>query len=239
MSSELFFLTRQSPTLSRVNPSQPGSKTFGVEMATSLNEIRAVAENSEQLKVVLFDSVFNSFFVVYYDFLAKTGETNSSPGPTGLHPLPDMLVRLSGALVASVVKLRGASNPIRGSFEVGAGLVTGAHHAGRIPAAIGCSCAPESLLETDDIPGDLAEQNGYFNRSFADPELESFTDSLAGRIGAFDKQAFKENKFFMGLPGSSTEFDCATDMTACYVSVGRPSQQQIIKMLLRQVNYGW
>src|SRR5258705_5228939 len=38
----------------------------------------------------------------HYDFLAKLEETTSlPPGPTGLQPLPDMLVRLSRAPVVS------------------------------------------------------------------------------------------------------------------------------------------
>src|SRR5260370_38069916 len=60
------------------------------------------------LKVVVFDSAIDGFFMTHYDFLAPIEETTSlPPGPTGLQPLPDMLVRLSRAPVASIALIRG------------------------------------------------------------------------------------------------------------------------------------
>jgi hypothetical protein len=59
--------------------------------------------------VVVFDSAIPGFFLTHYDFLAKLEDTTSlPPGPTGLQPLPDMLVRLSRAPVVSIASIRDA-----------------------------------------------------------------------------------------------------------------------------------
>ena len=59
--------------------------------------------------MVVFDSAVEGYFLTHYDFLAKLEDTTSlPPGPTGLHPLPDMLVRLSRAPVVSITRSVGA-----------------------------------------------------------------------------------------------------------------------------------
>ena len=95
--------------------------------------------------MVVFDSAIDGFFMTHYDFLAKVEETTSlPPGPTGLQPLPDMLVRLSRAPVVSIASIRGRATgvgselalacdmrfasrerAILSQFEVGAGFVPG------------------------------------------------------------------------------------------------------------------
>jgi enoyl-CoA hydratase/carnithine racemase len=53
------------------------------------------------------------FFLTHYNFLAKLEDTTSLlPGPTGLSPLPDMLVRLSRAPVVSIVSIRGRATGV-------------------------------------------------------------------------------------------------------------------------------
>ena len=95
--------------------------------------------------MVVFDSAIEGFFLTHYDFLAKVEDTTSlPPGPTGLQPLPDMLVRLSRAPVVSIASIRGRATgvgselalacdmrfasrekAILSQFEVGAGIVLG------------------------------------------------------------------------------------------------------------------
>ena len=95
--------------------------------------------------------------MTHYDFLAKLEETTSLlPGPTGLQPLPDMLVRLSRAPVASIAAIRGratgvgselalacdmrfasSEKAILSQFEVGAGIVPGGGPMARLPRLIG------------------------------------------------------------------------------------------------------
>ena len=58
-----------------------------------MNEIVTALETDDRVKVVVFDSAVEGFFITHYDFLAKLEDSTSlPPGPTGLQALPDMLV---------------------------------------------------------------------------------------------------------------------------------------------------
>ena len=166
------------------------------------------------MKVVVFDSAVDGFFLTHYDFLAPLEDSAKiPPGPTGLQALPDMLVRLSRAPVVSIASIRGRATgvgselalasdmrfasrekAILSQWEVGAGLVPGGGPMARLPRLMGRGRALEVLLGADDIDGDLAERYGYVNRSLPDAELDGFVDALAMRIASFDKQAIADTK---------------------------------------------
>src|SRR5215831_6246019 len=101
-------LARHSPAYWRVTFDHPPLNIFGPETIPQLNEVITALETDEQVKVVVFDSAVEGFFLTHYDFLAKPEDTTSlPPGPTSLQPLPDMLVRLSRAPVVSIALIRG------------------------------------------------------------------------------------------------------------------------------------
>jgi len=228
--------------------------TSGPETIPQLNEIITELETDEQFKVVVFDSAVEGFFLTHYDFLAKPEDSASlPPGPTGLQPLPDMLVRLSRAPVVSIASIRGRATgvgselslasdmrfasrekAILSQWEVGAGLVPGGGPMARLPRLIGRGRALEVLLGADDIPGDVAELYGYVNRSLPDAELDAFVDALARRIASFDKQAIKETKHLVNLASLPADAAIAPEWDAFIASVGRPSTQVRIKKLLER-----
>jgi len=151
-------LERRSPFYWRVTFDHPPLNIFGPETIPQLNEIITALETDEHVKVVVFDSAVEGFFVTHYDFLAKLEDTTSlPPGPTGLQALPDMLARLSRAPVVSIVSIRGRATgvgselslardmrfacrerAILSQWEVGAGLVV-AVKLGEIAWNIVCS----------------------------------------------------------------------------------------------------
>src|SRR3989441_3510946 len=212
-------LTRRSPYYWRVTINRPPLNIFGPDTIPQLNDAITAIETDEQVKVVVFDSAIAGFFMTPYDFLAPIEETTSlPPGPTGLQPLPDMLVRLSRAPVASIALIRGRATgvgselalacdmrfasrekAILSHFEVGAGIVPGGGPMARLPRLIGRGRALEVLLGADDIPGDLAELYGYVNRALPDAELDAFVDALATRISSFDKQTIADTKRLANL----------------------------------------
>jgi enoyl-CoA hydratase/carnithine racemase len=82
-------LARRSSTYWRVTFDHPPLNIFGPETIPQLNEIVTALETDDQVKVVVFDSSVEGFFLTHYDFLAKPEETTSlPPGPTGLAQLP-------------------------------------------------------------------------------------------------------------------------------------------------------
>ena len=136
-------LERRSPFYWRVTFDMPPLNIFGPQNLPQLNEIVTALETDDRVKVVVFDSAVEGFFITHYDFLAKLEDSTSlPPGPTGLQVLPDMLARISRAPVASIASIRGRATgvgselalasdmrfasrekAILSQWEVGAGLV--------------------------------------------------------------------------------------------------------------------
>src|SRR5881392_2729520 len=247
-------LTRRSPAYWRVTFNHPPLNIFGPDAIPQLNEIITALETDAHVKVVVFDSAIEGFFLTHYDFLAKIEDTTSlPPGPTGLQPLPDMLVRLSRAPVASIALIRGRATgvgselalacdmrfasrekAILSHFEVGAGLVPGGGPMARLPRLMGRGRALEVLLGANDIPGDLAERYGYVNRSLPDAELDEFVDALANRIASFDKQAISETKRFVDVASLPPDYEIAPEWDVCLASIMRPAAQKRIAMLMER-----
>jgi enoyl-CoA hydratase/carnithine racemase len=247
-------LARRSPNYWRVTFDNPPLNIFGPETIPQLNEIITALETDEYVKVVVFDSAVEGFFLTHYNFLAKPEDTTSlSPGPTGLQPLPDVLVRLSRAPVVSIASIRGRATAvgselalacdmrfasrekaILSQFEVGVGVVPGGGPMARLPRLMGRGRALEVLLGADDIPGDLAELYGYVNRSFPDSDLDAFVESLATRIASFDKRAISETKRFADVASLPPDFEIAPEWDVCFASIMRPAAQERIKKLMER-----
>src|SRR6202161_1180070 len=101
-------LLRQSDSYGRVTIDLPPLNIFGPANIPQLEEVVSSLEKDDQVKVVVFDSAVEGFFITHYDFLANPEDTTSlPPGPTGLQQLPDMLVRISRAPVGSIAMIRG------------------------------------------------------------------------------------------------------------------------------------
>src|SRR5713226_4410091 len=247
-------LARRTPSYWRVTFDNPPLNIFGPDTIPQLNEIVTALETDDDVKVVVFDSAVDGFFLTHYNFLAKFEDTTSLlPGPTGLSPLPDMLVRLSRAPVVSIASIRGRATgvgselalasdmrfasrekAILSQFEVGAGLVPGGGPMARLPRLIGRGRALEVLLGADDIPGDLAELYGYVNRALPDAELDEFVDSLANRIASFDKRVISETKRFVDVASLPPDYEIAPEWDVCFASIMRAPAQERIKKLMEQ-----
>src|SRR5712671_4916510 len=242
------------PSYWRVTFDLPPVNIFGPKETLQLGEIITAIERDEQVKVVVFDSAVDGFFLTHYDFLAPLEESAKiPPGPTGLQALPDMLVRLSRVPVVSIALIRGRAtgvgselalasdmrfasreNAILSQWEVGAGLVPGGGPMARLPRLIGRGRALEVLLSADDIDGDLAERYGYVNRALPDADLDAFVDALAVRISSFDKQAISETKRFADVASLPTDFEIAPEWDVCLASIMRPAAQERIKTLMER-----
>jgi enoyl-CoA hydratase/carnithine racemase len=245
-------LERRLSSYWRVTFAIPPVNIFGPKELPQLNKIITAIEKDEQVKVVVFDSAIDGFFLTHYDFLAPLEEsTKIPPGPTGLQALPDMLVRLSRAPVVSITSIRGRATgvgselalasdmrfasrekAILSQWEVGAGLVPGGGPMARLPRLMGRGRALEVLLGADDIRGDLAERYGYVNRSLADAELDGFVEALAMRIASFDKQAIADTKRLVDAASLPPDCEIKPEWEAFIASLERPASQRRIKALM-------
>lgn len=254
VTSKRVLLTRQSPTFWRVTFDHPPLNIFGPDTIPQFDAVIQELETDENVKVVVFDSAVNEFFLTHYDFLAKLQNTTQFPrGSTGLQKLPDMLARLSRAPVVSIACIRGRATgvgselalacdmrfasrekAILSQWEVGAGLVPGGGPMARLPRLIGRGRALEILLGADDVNGDLAERYGYVNRSFPDAELDAFIDGLATRISSFDKQAITDTKHLVNLNSLPSDAEIVPEWDAFLQSLGRPATQSRLQKLFER-----
>lgn len=245
-------LERRLPSYWRVTFDMPPVNIFGPRHLPLLNDIITTIETDPQVKVVVFDSAVDGFFITHYDFLAPLEDSlNVPPGPTGLQALPDMLVRLSRAPVVSIASIRGRATgvgselalasdmrfasrerAILSQWEVGAGLVPGGGPMARLPRLMGRGRALEVLLSADDIRGDLAERYGYVNRSLPDAELDGFVEALAMRIASFDKDAIAETKRLVDVASLPPDEEIKPEWGAFIAALGRPASQTRIKALM-------
>ena len=245
-------LERRLPSYWRVTFDMPPVNIFGPKHLPLLNDIITAIETDPDVKVVVFDSAVEGFFITHYDFLAPLEDSlGVPPGPTGLQALPDMLVRLSRAPVVSIASIRGRATgvgselalasdmrfasrekAILSQWEVGAGLVPGGGPMARLPRLIGRGRALEVLLGADDIHGDLAERYGYVNRSLPDAELDGFVEALAMRIASFDKEAIAETKRLVDVASLPPDDEIKPEWDAFLAALGRPASQTRMKALM-------
>jgi enoyl-CoA hydratase/carnithine racemase len=247
-------VTRSSSAYWRVTFDNPPLNVMGPQFVREMREIIAAVEADEQVKVLVFDSAVDGFFLNHSDFYADMKDLTSMPqGPTGLEAWPDILVRLTRAPVVSIAVIRGRATG-NGSeialacdmsfanrektrlsqWEVGVGLVAGGGPMARLPRQMGRQRALEVLLSSNDIGGDLAEAYGYVNRSLPDGELDGFVDALAKRIASFDKWAIANTKRLVGAASLPQDVEIAAGWDACMASIARPAAQGKIKALFEQ-----
>ena len=244
-------LTRRSPAYWRVTFDNPPINVMGPEMVRQFQEIIDALEADEQVRVVVFDSAVDDYFLNHSDFTAKLEDLTAMPaGPTGLPPWPDFLVRLTRLPVVSIALIRGRATgngseitlscdmsfasrekAILSQWEVGVGMVPGGGPMARLPQLIGRNRALEVLLSSEDIRGDQAEAYGYVNRALPDADLDAFVEALATRIAQFDKWAIANTKRLVNtsLP---PDVELGAGWDACIASLGRPAAQNGIKALM-------
>lgn len=251
---EQIHVHRLSSAYWRITFDNPPLNLMGPELVLQFRDVMQAIEADDQLKVVVFDSAVDGFFLNHSNFLAKLEDLTSIPqGPTGLEAWPDILVRISRAPVISIASIRGRATgngseillscdisfvsrekTIISQWEAAAGLIPGGGPMARLPRAIGRSRALEVLLSSDDLSGDMAELFGYVNRSLPDAELDGFVDALARRISSFDKWALANIKRLVNDASLPPDVEIAAGWNAFLGSIGRPAAQRSIKTLLER-----
>lgn len=101
-------LTKRSATYWHVTIDNPPLNVMGPDMVRGFSELINRIESDDEVRVVVFESAVEGFFLNHSDFTAPIQDlTSMAPGPTGLPPWPDFLVRLPRAPVASISLIRG------------------------------------------------------------------------------------------------------------------------------------
>lgn len=245
-------LTRKSPAHWVVTFDNPPLNIVGPAQVRELVAILDAIEADPQVKVVVFESAVPDYFIAHYDLLKPLeASTGMAPGPTGMHPVPDFMVRLSRLTAVTIASIRGRASGIGSElalaadmrfasrekavlsqFEVGAGFVPGGGPMAWLPRLVGRGRAMEILIGADDFDGELAERYGYVNRALPDAELDGFVDALATRIASFDRQTIIETKRLVDLAGVPSDAEMQAEWDAFIASVQRPAAQARVKALV-------
>ena len=243
-------LTRRTHAYWRVTFDNGPLNVMGPQMVREFTTLIDAIEADDSVRVVVFDSAIEGFFLNHSDFTARIEDMLAlPPGRTGLPPWPDFLVRLTRAPVASIALIRGRATgngseltlscdmafaskekAVISQWEVGVGMVAGGGPMARLPHLIGRNRAMEVLLTSEDIRAEQAEAYGYINRALSDAELDDYVDAVATRIAKFDKWAIAQTKRLVNT-SLSPDVELGAGWEACIASLGRPAAQAGIKAL--------
>ena len=179
-------LARRSPAYWRVTIDNPPINVMGPEMVQQFQEVINALEADEHVRVVVFDSAVDDYFLNHSDFEAKLEDLTALPaGPTGLAPWPDFLARLTRVPVVSIALIRGRATgngseitlacdmsfasrekAILSQWEVGVGMVAGGGPMDTCIASLGRPAAQDGIkalmARGFHKPGDVVNRLGYY-----------------------------------------------------------------------------
>jgi enoyl-CoA hydratase/carnithine racemase len=223
---------------------------FDADSVEQLGQLISRIEESPSLTVVVFHSANPEYFIAHWDVRADRARLAAmAPGPTGLHPYADNLIRLSKAPVVTISAIQGRARgagsefalatdirfagdkAILGQFEVGVGSVPGGGSMARLARLVGRGRAAEIILGADDVPAELAERWGYVNRVLPDAGLDGFVDAFARRIAGFDKVAIAGAKSLLDLASLPPDDEFGPGLAAFFATSGRPENAARIRYL--------
>ncbi|MFF0142894.1 enoyl-CoA hydratase/isomerase family protein [Streptomyces sp. NPDC005227] len=245
-----FQVTEVSASYWQVTFANGDLNLYDADSVEQLADLVTRIEQAPELTVVVFRSANPDFFMAHWDMLSDQARVaGMQPGPTGLHPYADDLVRLSRVPVVTVTAINGRArgagsefvlatdirfagpNAVLGQFEVGTGSVPGGNPMGRLARLVGRGRAMEILLGGDDFPADVAAAYGYVNRVLPAGELEDFVDTFARRIAGFDKVAVAGIKELIDASVPIPDEESAASLATFFRTSGRPENTHRVRRL--------
>jgi enoyl-CoA hydratase/carnithine racemase len=223
-------IVHESPAYWRVIIGNPPLNLFDPQMFAELNVLMDNIEKSKELKVIVFESSDEDFFMNHHDVENRL----TVPDQPGAMPFfgnwPKFVTRLAQSSVISIAKVRGRAraqgfefalacdmrfaSKERAKFaliEVGGSSIPGGGGVEWLSALVGRSRTLEIVCSADDFDADIGERYGFVNRSMPDAELDKYVEALAQRMARFEKRALETGKKMVnGRAGMPSEGDLWT-----------------------------
>ena len=247
-------LTRMSPAYWRITFDNPPLNLMGPEFVLEFREIMTAIETDEQVRVVVFDSAVEGFFLNHSDFNAKledltkhTARAHGAGGVAGHPRAPDACAcrvdrpdpragdgerKRDRARLRHEFREPGKSD----SVAMGSGRRLGRRR--RTHGATAAADRPGSRL------GSAACVRRHPRRSGAGLWLcepvaagrraRRICRALATRIASFDKWAIANTKRLVNANSLPPDVEMAAGWDACMASLARPAAQDRIKALFEQ-----
>jgi enoyl-CoA hydratase/carnithine racemase len=191
----------------------PPLNIFEWQLMRDLEVLSRELEESPDVRVVVFQSANDEFFIAHADvnlILLLPEEAPPRSDQLGFfHALVERVRQLPQATIAKITgcvrgggsefvlscDMRFASdNAVFGQPEVALGLIPGGGGTQRLARLAGRSRALEIVLGCADFDADLAERYGWINRVVPSAEIDDFVGDLAGRIAAWPAAAVRRAK---------------------------------------------
>ncbi|KAI1745737.1 ClpP/crotonase-like domain-containing protein [Xylaria scruposa] len=218
--------TKVTPSYWRATISNP---PFNVMDNAFFEDFYSLVDNiadDPDVKVVVFDSSVEQFFISHFDLLNPVSPDLTGPAYWGnvtrLANLPVLtvaaingIVRGGGAELAAALDVRfGSKKAIIGQFEVGTGVFPGGGGLRILPRLTGRSRTLEIVLGADDFDADTAALYGWINRAIPDDKFDSFVDKFARRVAGWDRYAISYAKSIINKSGFPTVDEVYSDFLA-------------------------
>ena len=243
---------RQSAAYWRVIIGNPPLNLFDPHMFAELNVLMDDIEKDPDLKVIVFESSDEDFFMNHHDVENRL----NVPDQPGAMPFfgnwPTFVTRLAQSSVISIAKVRGRAraqgfefalacdmrfaSKERAQFaliEVGGSSIPGGGGVEWLSALVGRSRTLEIVCSADDFDADIGERYGFVNRALPDAELDAYVDALAMRMSRFEKRALETGKKMVnGRAGVPSEGDLWTSNHILQGVDEWPESQHAFKRML-------
>ena len=245
-----FNTDRSHPGRWTITFSNPPINMFVPATIVELGALMTGLEADPSVKVVVFQSANPDFFIAHLD-VAKAAKQSEVLGLWR-----DFVLHLSSAPVVSLAKIRGRTRGIGNEFvlacdmrfasrqsalfgnpEIGVGLVPGGGALEWLPRLVGRSRALEIVLSGDDFDADIAERYGWVNRTLDNKDLDSFVDTLAGRLASFDRETLAAAKAQLNRFGTPTAAELRSS-TDTFSSILTSPGAQARRVKIGSLGYG-
>jgi enoyl-CoA hydratase/carnithine racemase len=212
MENAPIIITKHTPAFWRITLDNPPLNLLDPEMIDGLHRLMDELDTNKDVKVILFDSADENYFIAHYDVL-RGSEVPKVTGKHGVNQWTDISNRLHHSHVISIASVRGRARgngsefllacdmrfaskekSFFGQIEVGCGVIAGGGALEYLPLLVGRSRALEIVIGGDDFDADTAALYGWINRSLPDDQLDDFVNSLAVRIASFEAGAIAKTK---------------------------------------------
>ncbi|KAL7812140.1 ClpP/crotonase [Trichoderma aethiopicum] len=204
-------LTKISPAYWRATFNAPSLNLFTPRTYAALRALIELLEHDPAVKVIVFDSAAEEYFIAHYDLLSAEGE--KADETSVVFDWANFVLRLARVPVVSIAQIQGRvrghgseiilacdmrfcsiEKAIFAQPEAGAGVHCGGGAPEWLPRLVNRSRALEIDLGGEDFDAVMAAQYGYINRAIKDAELSSFVDDFARRTAGFDRKPLLETK---------------------------------------------
>lgn len=197
----------------KVSFNNPPYNQWDPYLFAELNVLMDEMDQDKNLKVVVFESANEDFFLDHHDVQHRL-EVPDVPGAKPFfYEWPSFVSRLVHSPVVSISKVKGrayaqgfefalATDMIfaskeKASFsliEVGGGSIPGGGGIEWLSSLCGRARALEIVLSSEEYDAELAERYGFINRAIDDDKIDKFVDNFAKRLASFPKRSLYVGK---------------------------------------------